>query len=79
MAQDGPADEAGLQGSDKTLTMAGETFQLGGDLIIAIDDQPVEGIDDLITYLIEETRPDEEVTLMASKSRWRSPLGFGQV
>ena len=63
VAQDGPANEAGLQGSDKTLTVAGEEFQLGGDVIIAINDQLVEGMDDLITYLIEETRPSDEVML----------------
>ena len=63
VVQDGPADEAGLQGSDKTLTVAGEEFQLGGDVIVAINDNPVAGIEDLITYLIEETRPGDEVML----------------
>ncbi|MDX1521274.1 MAG: trypsin-like peptidase domain-containing protein, partial [Anaerolineae bacterium] len=63
VAQDGPANEAGLQGSDKTLTVEGAEYQLGGDVIIGIDDQPVEHMDDLITYLIEETRPGDEITL----------------
>jgi S1-C subfamily serine protease len=63
VTQDGPADEVELQGSDKTLTVEGEEFQLGGDVITAIDGQPVESMDELITYLVEETRPGDEVTL----------------
>lgn len=63
VVKDGPADKAGLKGSDKTLKVAGEEFQLGGDVIIGINNRPVEDMDDLITYLIEETRPGDEVTL----------------
>ena len=64
VAKDSPADEAGLQGSDKTLqVVAGAEYQPGGDVITAINDQPVAGMDDLITYLVEETSPGDEVTL----------------
>ncbi len=63
VAQDSPADEAGLQGSDKTLKVTGTEYQLGGDVITAINDQPVADMDDLITYLVEETHPGDEVTL----------------
>jgi len=63
VAQDSPADKAGLRGSDKTLKVAGVEYQLGGDVITAIDDRPVEEMDDLITYLVEETRPGDTVTL----------------
>ncbi|GIK37225.1 MAG: 2-alkenal reductase [Chloroflexota bacterium] len=61
--QDSPADKAGLKGSDKTLQIAGAEYQLGGDVITVINDQPVEDMDDLITYLIEQTRPGDQVTL----------------
>jgi S1-C subfamily serine protease len=63
VTQDSPADKAGLQGSDKTLTMAGNEYQLGGDIITHINEQPVDSIDDLITYLMEETKPGDEITL----------------
>ncbi len=63
VTQDSPADEAGLQGSDKVLTVQGQDYQLGGDIIVAIDGQPVRDMDDLISYLVEETRPGDEVTL----------------
>jgi len=63
VAHDSPADEAGLKGSDKTLTVAGQEYQLGGDVIVSINGQPVEKMDDLITYLVEETRPGDRITL----------------
>jgi serine protease Do len=63
VTQDSPADKAGLQGSDKTLTMAGNEYQLGGDIITHINEQPVDSIDDLITYLMEETKPGDEISL----------------
>ena len=36
---------------------------MGGDVITAIDDQAMGGMDDLISYLVKETRPGDEVTL----------------
>lgn len=63
VAKDGPADKAGLEGSDKTLTVAGERFQLGGTVITAINGEPVETIDELVSYLVSKTRPGEEVEL----------------
>jgi S1-C subfamily serine protease len=39
---------------------------VGGDVIIAIDGQPVHTMDDLIVYLVEQTRPGQrtEVTVL---------------
>ncbi len=61
--KDGPAVQADLQGSDKAITVKGEELQVGGDVITAINGQPVTGMDDLISYLLEKTRPDETVKL----------------
>lgn len=63
VAKDGPADKAGLRGSDKTLKIEGQEHELGGDVIISIDGQPIKEMDDLITYLVEDTRPEDVVTL----------------
>jgi S1-C subfamily serine protease len=68
VTQDGPADKAGLSGSDKTLTEAGQEYQLGGDVITAINGQPVETMDDLISYLIEQTQPGDTVNLDVIRS-----------
>lgn len=63
VADDGPAEDARLQGSDETVTGNGTTLLVGGDVIIAIDEQRVDTMDDLIVYLVKETRPDQRVVL----------------
>jgi S1-C subfamily serine protease len=63
VTKDGPADKAGLVGSDKTLTEAGQDYQLGGDVITAINGQPIRAMDELIGYLIEKTHPGDTVQL----------------
>lgn len=63
VAQGSPADQAGLQGSQEVLSMAGQEYPYGGDVITAIEGEPITEIDDLITYLIENTRPGDQVTL----------------
>lgn len=60
---DSPADRGGLQGSDSSFTLDGAEFPLGGDIIVAIDGTPIRDMDDLIAYLVGETRPEDEVTL----------------
>ncbi|NJN93867.1 MAG: PDZ domain-containing protein [Anaerolineales bacterium] len=68
VTQDGPADKAGLVGSDKTLTVAGQEYQLGGDVITTINGQPIKSMDDLISYLIQETRPGDTAELQVIRS-----------
>lgn len=63
VAEDGPAEEAGLRGSDETINRNGAALQVGGDVIVAIDGQPVDTMDDLIVYLVEDARPGQRVTL----------------
>jgi serine protease Do len=58
-----PAEDAGMQGSTETVKLDGADVQIGGDVIIAIDDAPVRSIDELIVYLVKETQPGDEVTL----------------
>ena len=36
---------------------------MGGDVIVSINGTPIDGIDDLIAYLVGKTRPDQEVTM----------------
>lgn len=63
LAQGGPADKAGLKGSDKILSVDGLEIPFGGDVITAINNTPVSGMDDLITYLLEKTQPGDKVDL----------------
>ena len=60
---DGPAAKAGLLGSEKTVTIDGIEINVGGDIITAIEDNPVKGMDDLIAYLASNTRPEQVITL----------------
>ncbi len=58
-----PAEQAGLKGSSQQVTIDGQTATVGGDVITAIDNQPVLQMDDIIAYLARSTRVDQKVTL----------------
>jgi serine protease Do len=60
---DGPADEAGLRGSDQVATIDGQEVRLGGDVINAIDGQPVRDFEDLAAYLARYADVGDTVTL----------------
>jgi S1-C subfamily serine protease len=62
VAQNGPAAQAGLRSSLEVLTVAGREYPYGGDIITAIQGVAITDMDDLITYLVENTRPGDEVT-----------------
>lgn len=61
--KDGPAAAAGLAGSDRTRTVNGVQYALGGDAIIGIDGSDIRDMTDLISYLGGKTRPGETVSL----------------
>lgn len=58
-----PAEKAGLKGSDQQVVIDGNTINVGGDVITAIDSQPVKEMDDLIAYLARSTKADQKVSL----------------
>jgi S1-C subfamily serine protease len=41
----------------------GQPYVLGGDIIVAIDDSPVNRFEDLLAYLFNETQPGQTVRL----------------
>jgi 2-alkenal reductase len=57
----GPADKAGIQGGSQATSLEG--VQAGGDLIVAIDGQPVQTFDSLLSYLLTNKSPGDTVTL----------------
>mgnify|MGYP005851211809 FL=1 len=59
----GPADKAGLKGSDRQVTIDGQNVRVGGDVIVAIDGQPIKTFDDLVSYLVRATSAGQKVTL----------------
>jgi serine protease Do len=61
----GPADKAGIHGGDRITQINGtdREINLGGDMIIGIDNKAVRNIDDLLAYLEREKSVGENVTL----------------
>ncbi len=60
----GPADKAGVQGGDNRASTNGSSeLQAGGDIITAINDQPVHRFEDLVSYLITKAAPGDKVSL----------------
>jgi S1-C subfamily serine protease len=58
-----PASEAGLQGSDQPAEIQGLETRVGGDVIVAIEDEPVDEFDDLVTYLARSTSVGDTITI----------------
>ena len=61
LADGGPAQKAGLLGSDKSMRTDEGSIRYGGDVITAVDGNPIAGMNDLIIYLLENTRPGDAV------------------
>jgi 2-alkenal reductase len=56
-----PADKAGLVGGDRPTNI--NHLNAGGDVIIAVDGQPVNTFDDFIGYLVKSKSPGERIVL----------------
>ena len=63
VASGSPSDHAGLQGSQNRATIDGTQVQVGGDVIIAVDGQPMTGMDSVIDYLFTSKQPGDKITL----------------
>jgi len=57
----GPADKAGIRGGDKPTSKP--NLNAGGDIITAIDGHPVKTFDEMLSYLITNKSPGDEVVL----------------
>ena len=64
VTEGGPSAQAGLRGGTQEVEVPGypEPIPAGGDIIVAIDDAEVAGMDDIITYL-QKTRVGQKVIL----------------
>ena len=63
VVEDSPASEAGLLGSDKTITVEGRDYSIGGDVIIAVDGIDVRKIDDILVHLQRVKTVGDEMDL----------------
>lgn len=64
-----PAHLAGLRGGDRLVDIRGKTVCAGGDLIVAINGYYFDDLDALITYLVQNSRPGDEVDLVVIRER----------
>jgi len=78
---EGPADEAGLQAGTKQTDILlgfdyGQPVYLvaGGDMIVAVNDQPIKKFDDLLVYLERYTSPGDQIELTVVRSNGRQQV-----
>jgi len=74
-----PADQAGLRGSYKPATINGQSLLVGGDVITALDGQPVNQMEDL-QGRIRQAEPGQEVTLTVLRdgNQVEAPVTLGE-
>ena len=60
-----PADKAGIEAGNATVTVGGQPIKAGGDVITKVDGQPVTGMDDVIAA-VDSKKPGDslEMTLL---------------
>ena len=69
VAEGSPAHQAGLRGGTTPVEARGKIVCAGGDIIVAINDYYFDDLDGLITYLVQNTRPGDEVELVVVRER----------
>ncbi|MEW6603910.1 MAG: trypsin-like peptidase domain-containing protein [Thermoproteota archaeon] len=78
----GPADKAGIRGGDMPVPVGdstgfrglGNLLELGGDIILEVDDQTVNKIDDLLSYIESEKKVGDSVTLNVLRDGKMMPI-----
>lgn len=61
--EDGPAAKAGLRGSEDEVTIDGFSALVGGDVVVQMDDEPINDFDDLLAYIVRQTSVGQTVDL----------------
>jgi 2-alkenal reductase len=59
-----PAAEAGLRGGSERRVVRGAEICAGGDIIVAVNDVFIASIDELLAYLVANTRPGDTIRLL---------------
>jgi S1-C subfamily serine protease len=64
-----PAAKAGLIGGDDIVVIRGREICVGGDIIVAVDDQTVNTMDELVTYLVTNNSPGDTIVVRVIRDR----------
>lgn len=63
IVRDGAADAAGLNGSYQTMVAPGRVAVTYGDVILAVDGQPVDSYEEMVSYIFNQTEVGQTITL----------------
>lgn len=74
VVEDSPADRAGLQGGTRERDFEGVQIQTGGDLIVAIDGEPVESAEDVVRAVTQRLLPGQSVELTILRGNFERTL-----
>jgi len=59
-----PAQKAGLRGGQEIAQVRGQTICAGGDIIIAVNDLYVDNMDELVAWLVVNSKPGDVINLL---------------
>ncbi len=62
-----PAERAGLRSGTQVVSIGGRDLRVGGDIIVAINGQPVRDSDELVSYLELETSVGDTVVMTVQR------------
>ena len=73
------AEQAGLRASDRLTVINGAELPIGGDIIIAMNETSVTGMDDVVAYTVEHTQPGDtvEFTIMRAGEEMTMQVTMG--
>ncbi len=58
-----PADDANLEGGDRTALIGGQNLTVGGDVIVGVDGLHVRNLNDLVVYIERNKLPGDTISL----------------
>ncbi len=75
-----PAAKSGLQGGDRMIRLQNVELPVGGDVIVAVDGEPMNKPQDLVAYLETQTRIGDtiQVTVIRDGEELTLPLTLGE-
>ncbi len=76
----GPADKAGIRGGNQYLRMGRYRLPVGGDVIVAVNGEAIEGLQDLTVYLENNTSIGDTVqlTVLRDGKELTAPVTIGE-
>ena len=63
VVEDGPADRAGFRAGNESAVIRGAPINLGGDVLVAINDEQIDNYGELTNVLMGKTNPGETVNV----------------